>query len=108
MIRRPPRVTRTYTLFPYMTLFRSPFVGGLLDRQHQARAVLAGVDHAGRDLRVERVEQPRHRRAVRLVAHHADAVVRTLPGDHPQRSEEHTSEPQSLMRLSYAVFCSNY
>src|SRR3546814_2220400 len=77
MIRRPPRSTRTDTLFPYTTLFRS-VVGGdghrLLVR---AEVALAHGGHVG--LRVGRP-----------LAH---------------RSEEHTSELQSLMRISYAVFC---
>src|SRR3546814_2582636 len=82
MIRRPPRSTRTDTLFPYTTLFRS---FGLLRQQHPLRdpeAVLL-VDH----------HQPQ-----RLVGH-------CLLKDRVGRSEEHTSELQSLMRNSYAVFC---
>src|SRR3546814_2791753 len=70
MIRRPPRSTRTDTLFPYTTLFRSkvlPFLHGF-----------GGGDCA---------------------QHHGFAIS----GQH--RSEEHTSELQSLMRISYAVFC---
>src|SRR3546814_2196744 len=75
MIRRPPRSTRTDTLFPYTTLFRS--------------------------------DLPAHRRpTIRQMGR------RSEPADHPfkamppdERSEEHTSELQSLMRISYAVFC---
>src|SRR3546814_6986029 len=74
MIRRPPRSTRTDTLFPYTTLFRSG-------------------NHRGQPQR--RIEQ-RERREGRQV----DA-----PGF--DRSEEHTSALQSLMRISYAVFCLN-
>src|SRR3546814_9185881 len=73
MIRRPPRSTRTDTLFPYTTLFRSP-------GRHQG----AGMLHCGRQ-------------AAR--AHEYPGVPRR------PRSEEHTSELQSLMRISYAVFC---
>src|SRR3546814_14492328 len=81
MIRRPPRSTRTDTLLPYTTLFRSR---------------TGGVEHA---------------------RHCTDGVYRSfrfraavlVPGWRPfrarQRSEEHTSELQSLMRISYAVFC---
>src|SRR3546814_4733795 len=65
MIRRPPRSTRTDTLFPYTTLFRSLGEPGALDRRGAVRR-----------------------------------CRRTAP-----RSEEHTSELQSLMRISYAVFC---
>src|SRR3546814_7710760 len=68
MIRRPPRSTRTDTLFPYTTLFRS-------------------------------VADQRHRRLAPIVGRAADVV------DGVQRSEEHTSELQSLMRIAYAVFC---
>src|SRR3546814_9414356 len=68
MIRRPPRSTRTDTLFPYTTLFRSN-------------------DAVGNEHRAEGEPQKEH--AVR----------------HQPRSEEHTSELQSLMRISYAVFC---
>src|SRR3546814_3929791 len=97
MIRRPPRSTRTDTLFPYTTLFRS------LDR-HQERLVLRTVGLRNRA--VHRF----HQRQDRLLA---DLVVlalqrrqrRALHDRNVVRSEEHTSELQSLMRISYAVFC---
>src|SRR3546814_4906852 len=79
MIRRPPRSTRTDTLFPYTTLFRSArrkILHGLASRQKEPV------------LRNE-VSRPR-RRCIRYFR---------------RRSEEHTSELQSLMRISYAVFC---
>src|SRR3546814_3163382 len=79
MIRRPPRSTRTDTLFPYTTLFRSR-CGLCAHRQDHGKIRLANgpcePDGRGRH---------RHRP--------------------PWRSEEHTSELQSLMRISYAVFC---
>src|SRR3546814_11025952 len=78
MIRRPPRSTRTDTLFPYTTLFRS-----LLDQPVQAPAGLALRQLLG---------QPRQQ-------------LTQLILQPPRRSEEHTSELQSLMRISYAVFC---
>src|SRR3546814_6261332 len=79
MIRRPPRSTRTDTLFPYTTLFRSPADGdGLF-------AAWLGVRLPGRGTGPDR----------------SQIAVRGLAG----RSEEHTSELQSLMRISYAVFC---
>src|SRR3546814_9053756 len=91
-IRRPPRSTRTDTLFPYKTLFRSP--GGL------TRALLA----AG--ARVTAIE--RDRRCIppldELTAFYPGRL-RVIEGDALDRSEEHTSELQSLMRISYAVFC---
>src|SRR3546814_15926273 len=96
MIRRPPRATRTDTLFPYTALFRSVRCGALRRHAgtlrtdagshpdalaHGARSAAAGWPAAGRDA------QSRWGAAV------------------TQRSEEHTSELQSLMRISYAVFC---
>src|SRR3546814_3958964 len=90
MIRRPPRSTRTDTLFPYTTLFRSDIV---------AHPVALGAEDE-RDLAVvERFAQRRFG-----IAGQADAPILRL-GDFLQRSEEHTSELQSLMRISYAVFC---
>src|SRR3546814_6942813 len=91
MIRRPPRATRTYTLFPYSTLFRScpPRWG----RASSGRPALPASPGRGR-------------RAApgRAAACAADKRVAILTPD-PARSEEHTSELQSLMRISYAVFC---
>src|SRR3546814_14675566 len=88
MIRRPPRSTRTDTLFPYTTLFRS-LVG-------ECRPV-----HA---LRTDRfaVGLYHHQQGEHLVK--ARACRCGQAGEH-FRSEEHTSELQSLMRISYAVFC---
>src|SRR3546814_7197311 len=85
MIRRPPRSTRTDTLFPYTTLFRS-----------RRRADQPPADHApvGR------------RRACRNARSPARPDRPAHPHPEPcRRSEEHTSELQSLMRISYAVFC---
>src|SRR3546814_9994051 len=107
MLRRPPRSTRTDTLFPYTTLFRSGhgvarLVIGLGLRVRR-RAVARRVDvrgAAGEQQAVERVEHVQHLLALR---HHRDddgGAAGRLP-----RSEEHTSELQSLMRISYAVFC---
>src|SRR3546814_6716622 len=88
MIRRPPRSTRTDTLFPYTTLFRSllRFAAQLTDRLLQFARGLAEEPCV--------IEQRLfERRVVCLFRRGA------------QRSEEHTSELQSLMRISYAVFC---
>src|SRR3546814_4698662 len=93
MIRRPPRSTRTDTLFPYTTLFRSArsAVGqALVDR--------AGVIVAKLGLFV----QPAAEFGIVVVAASRTAQHRRRL----RRSEEHTSELQSLMRISYAVFCS--
>src|SRR3546814_2075867 len=79
MIRRPPRSTRTDTLFPYTTLFRSPLAG--------LQRVVGDGDGDARGQQDQGVDQ------------------RQAPGRDRLRSEEHTSELQSLMRISYAVFC---
>src|SRR3546814_1681844 len=126
MIRRPPRSTRTDTLFPYTTLFRSPFnavhgelcqgkavaepecsqFSGLDDQPVRAETLFdlfqdlyrEGVGHAVRR-NVGRLGGAAHQGAQprRRGARRAEAQ--------PRRSEEHTSELQSLMRNSYAVFC---
>src|SRR3546814_2598396 len=95
MIRRPPRSTRTDTLFPYTTLFRSArdWHEGLF-----GLAPLAGVDSQ----RYLVVSPPLLPAARRLFAGLA-GLESPYPSD--RRSEEHTSELQSLMRTSYAVFC---
>src|SRR3546814_8598878 len=142
MIRRPPRSTRTDTLFPYTTLFRSYL--------HPAQIVMIAVDHqvdprarpdfeALKARRQPPVGEPQHRgdegrgaprlvglrRAVepwqqrRFVPRHDSGDDRGIVdilgigvdgrqlgrGARQVRSEEHTSELQSLMRISYAVFC---
>src|SRR3546814_1397224 len=83
MIRLPPRSTRTDTLFPYTTLFRSP--------RAQPRKECAADAEPG-----EQADE----QAAPVVVHRLRR--RTTTG---ARSEEHTSELQSLMRISYAVFC---
>src|SRR3546814_6094039 len=118
MIRRPPRSTRTDTLFPYTTLFRSAKAGrqpggGVLD--DRAAAQIHGAAEA---LLVERrrrdaaerqhTEQDAFHRAeagLQLAPHHQRHADRGQRESHPLRSEEHTSELQSLMRNSNAVFC---
>src|SRR3546814_6225977 len=94
MIRRPPRSTRTDTLFPYTTLFRSP--SPELEHRHAGDGGGRGRDPQPGDRR------PGRRAAVRHLLRLEDRA--DLPG-HVDRSEEHTSELQSLMRISYAVFC---
>src|SRR3546814_2408727 len=121
MIRRPPRSTRTDTLFPYTTLFRSAAPALRHDPVHRVRSdvlrrlvlgvvrllALPGADRicrrrghlavrAGRRRRDHHVAAEGHRSHRRLLAAFAQ---------HADRSEEHTSELQSLMRISYAVFC---
>src|SRR3546814_2149322 len=85
MIRLPPRSTRTDTLFPYTTLFRSPDRRG--DQSGQFRRSAVQPARRGR----------RHQLADLF-------AIGRLHGSRV-RSEEHTSELQSLMRISYAVFC---
>src|SRR3546814_8665318 len=94
MIRRPPRSTRTDTLFPYTTLFRSP---GSEDRP------AAASGERREDLSGRRREEP----VVGAEDRRSPAGRGPGFGRHraPGRSEEHTSELQSLMRISYAVFC---
>src|SRR3546814_1363858 len=93
MRRRPPRSTRTDTLFPYTTLFRSEY--GPAGIRIAGRPGFAG--DAGRPLSPVAVRQESDEQAFR-------ELQRRRPARH-LRSEEHTSELQSLMRISYAVFC---
>src|SRR3546814_3763271 len=97
MIRRPPRFTRTDTLFPYTTLFRADVVRNLLYLfDDEAAGDLRTADqHTAAGARKGIIDVQRQRPAASQ--HHA--------GDAIARSEEHTSELQSLMRISYAVFC---
>src|SRR3546814_6820906 len=81
MIRRPPRSTRTDTLFPYTTLFRSVTMGDLQQMLENLGALTVLFRRDRTDLLDHRHEK------------------------YSERSEEHTSELQSLMRISYAVFC---
>src|SRR3546814_9939690 len=104
-MRPPPRSTRTDTLFPYTTLFRSHRrvvpaemeVGDVRDAPHGSRLPQRRHQHAQR-VRAYPVAQ--RRLHLRQLAVGRDAAV-----SYALRSEEHTSELQSLMRISYAVFC---
>src|SRR3546814_9277884 len=108
MIRLPPRSTRTDTLFPYTTLFRSLSV---LDDWSLDQLVDADnrnfrcVDHRRGDDAAERAETgDRDRRAAQFLTR-GFAIAGGFGKTANLRSEEHTSELQSLMRISYAVFC---
>src|SRR3546814_9573281 len=95
MIRRPPRSTRTDTLFPYTTLFRS---------LHSDSRKLAGVQdgfHWSRRINARRLNCTSMVFYLQRLMYNimVQCIRRAL------RSEEHTSELQSLMRISYAVFC---
>src|SRR3546814_3831874 len=89
MIRRPPRSTRTDTLFPYTTLFRS------LDKAGKVERGIMLIDQGDIGIVIANLERRGCEHHVRLLDQGFDAA----------RSEEHTSELQSLMRISYAVFC---
>src|SRR3546814_9732234 len=99
MIRRPPRSTRTDTLFPYTTLFRS--------RSRQARPAIQAADHRPRRRRIERDGRPMTQEATTPAAETvaSPAGIGFFEKWLSVRSEEHKSELQSLMRNSYAVFC---
>src|SRR3546814_998453 len=109
MVRRPPRSTRTDTLFPYTTLFRSEGRRGLL-QGHDHQVQLPRQPRPGRPgqhLRAFAAAGLRRSRANRVTAaSYSIFATHTTSGElHETRSEEHTSELQSLMRISYAVFC---
>src|SRR3546814_7274843 len=113
MIRRPPRSTRTDTLFPYTPLFRSIFGGDAV--------VVLTAGHGGADDMADVAVTAQQRQAEALegggIVPGGDHAAQTVQQagrplqDHMReraiavRSEEHTSELQSLMRISYAVFC---
>src|SRR3546814_4225199 len=98
MIRRPPRSTRTDTRLPYTTLFRSRAPVGALRRRLQQK--LTDFDFL-RD-----VDRSSLRELLQHLAHAHDTAAHRGNGVLDEsRSEEHTSELQSLMRISYAVFC---
>src|SRR3546814_19391813 len=114
MIRRPPRSTRTDTLFPYTTLFRShglsvpgeaanagriaygipDILGGAIDTYANRRVLVVGAGHSAANTLLDLAQ---------LADRAPDTtIVWAVRGS---RSDEHTSELQSLMRISYAVFC---
>src|SRR3546814_5380632 len=92
MIRLPPRSTRTDTLFPYTTLFRSRVWGPGTRAERSPAVILLAVSTSSATGRTSRSAT-------------ASAIQTVSPTSSNERSEEHTSELQSLMRNSYAVFC---
>src|SRR3546814_7790422 len=98
MRRRPPKSTRTDTLFPYTTLFRSPLLDArdvlLFDPEFLGDTDLSPLPRLAQVLQGHLFSNQLRRARLDLLS----ARLR-------QRSEEHTSELQSLMRISYAVFC---
>src|SRR3546814_8456331 len=136
MIRRPPISTRTDTLFPYTTLFRSAALREVGKGRHLSQGTLSADGRSGPAVRRPARGIRRHRRAVRVLVRRrrgsrADGLSRAriepdgafgyrrtihpaprqrsaeeeISAEDGKRSEEHTSELQSLMRNSYAVFC---
>src|SRR3546814_6464145 len=104
MIRRQPRATRTDTLFPYTTLFRSYEIS------------IRSISRTGRKLnRAKNIRLYSAKPTASKTLARENSTRRIFPSSRPGmpdetpagRSEEHTSELQSLMRLSYAVFCLN-
>src|SRR3546814_4945716 len=100
MIRRPPRSNSTHTLFPYTTRFRS-----LTDIARPAPTV-----HRRKRIGCKTLDVGAHRAGEaieKMIGEHRDIAVpfRKWRDADDDRSEEHTSELQSLMRISYAVFC---
>src|SRR3546814_3531499 len=123
MIRRPPRSTRTDTLFPYTTLFRSlsqaeekTLFSHLSDASKGAQIALRSEDFTAAMAAMARLRQPVDAFFDEVTVNAEDKALRenrlqllsaigaTL-AEVADRSEEHTSELQSLMRNSYAVFC---
>src|SRR3546814_1850547 len=110
MIRRPPRSTRTDTLFPYTTLFRSTFA----DRGWRGGQPVVGKDRKGHLPLSHKDGLPLGERQRQSAGQSCRTRYRSRPSprrrsgegaERCRRSEEHTSELQSLMRISYAVFC---
>src|SRR3546814_4945468 len=104
MMRRPPRSTPPDTLFPYTTLFRSlpRDVEGLQEPQHVGEPQPDEPD-------LPLLHRPEHELALVVLKHRGllEVWATVSPNRYLPRSEEHTSELQSLMRTSYAVFCLN-
>src|SRR3546814_4089563 len=114
MVRRPPRSTRTDTLFPYTTLFRSQ-IAALLDAQkyreyekplNSDSSFWGGVAGWARATFQDEEDYREYIAMLRDMPRYFDQqMVNMRAGLKRGRSEEHTSELQSLMRISYAVFC---
>src|SRR3546814_2938957 len=122
MILRPPRSTRTDTLFPYTTLFRSGFLAayhgehGPAQRKLTHARALIGVEHgeesgqlpnrnSGAAFYRSGFRQENVSARIRFAISLCNGKAKDFAAMGSHRSEEHTSELQSLMRISYAVFC---
>src|SRR3546814_9794881 len=103
MIRRPPRSTRTDTLFPYTTLFRSEAIRNSLEKLNQelnkdGQGKLGNLEKVAEEMEKTETELYNKQLTEEMVSRQKDIMTRL-------RSEEHTSELQSLMRITNAVFC---
>src|SRR3546814_3870988 len=114
MIRRPPRSTRTDTLFPYTTLFRSELAvivdHGMREMLEEQRDVFYYITTMNENYAQPDLPEDKHGDVIRGAWHYARYEAQgdnTAQAPCVTRSEEHTSELQSLMRISYAVFCLN-
>src|SRR3546814_4017793 len=111
MIRPPPRSTRTDTLCPYTPLVRSTSFARCTASSERASGMMRGEDGLLADLDALAIPFAAHEHVAVFTVAESDAVNAAIPGAHTKnlflkdRSEEHTSELQSLMRISYAVFC---
>src|SRR3546814_9842505 len=117
MIRRPPRSTRTDTLFPYTTLFRSVEKFTVLEHDgviYGCVAVIPYISESMAEMACLIVQQEWQGTGEgEMLLRHAELRARAMGAKRlfvlttrtSHRSEEHTSELQSLMRISYAVFC---
>src|SRR3546814_6298133 len=101
MVRRPPRSTRTDTLFPYTTLFRSLSDDEKLYRPEEEREKDAAIDPLKTYAEFLMTEKLATSEDLEALRQEVDAEINKAA----DRSEEHTSELQSLMHISYAVFC---
>src|SRR3546814_9985445 len=101
MIRRPPRSTRTYTRVPYTTLFRSQSTAGSKFISFARTSPISGNLSTPKSLHKD--DDSSQESSLNL----NDEEMDNWDADEASRSEEHTSELQSLMRISYAVFCLN-
>src|SRR3546814_5347998 len=106
MIRRPPRSTRTDTLFPYTTLFRSIYVAIGQKNSSIANVVRKLEEHGAMAHTIVVAASASVSAAMQYIAPYSGCTMGEFYRDRGEdRSEEHTSELQSLMRISYAVFC---
>src|SRR3546814_4550496 len=105
MIRRPPNSKRTDTLCPYTTLFRSTYCGCTPKYDAGSVAAAASAASTASAAAAESSSIPASASASTCAARITDIDSSESPSRNFMRSEEHTSELQSLMRISYAVFC---